>query len=85
MINDLIPIQVTQSCGCCTAILWFRDPQVAEQAFERAGLTSSAEMCDDMGDIYRVDSYLGYRIMQLDPVTGEATFIDARADDDQQG
>lgn len=84
MYNDLVPIQVTRSCGCCTAILWFRDEQVAEQAFEFAGLTADAQIRDDLGDTYHVDSYPGYLLMRLDPSTGEATFSEPRTDDGQR-
>lgn len=60
--KGLHKFEVQLSCGCCDAEVWFTSEEAIAAAFEVAGLTSSAEIRDDLGNLVDgVDTFYGYR------------------------
>lgn len=53
---------VQLSCGCCDADVYFRNDEAIAKAFQDAGLTSSGEIRDELGNVVdNVDTFYGFR------------------------
>ena len=60
--KGLHKFEVQLSCGCCDAEVWFTSEDAIAKAFELAGLSSSADIRDDLGNLVTgVDTFYGYR------------------------